>query len=1097
MMVSNSRYSYRTANRRSSFSGHWFRYISAAVLFTAVLVMGSFPVHTQESGSGIYRIKPELKFGLPVNDSVRTEALRANGDTEGRQLPLAAHWHRNTLPLSYQIDLINQGYPILPWMPYSRSMSADRVQNDHGDALAVLRSWNMPLVLLYGNQWDGAFYSSEYADEPIENTGCGMNLDGTRMKKNSPLSPIQPWHDLGVKWSDNECVHTIESLYPDPPLVIFMSNNETARLRWHKAETSRRFVDLYGTEQDGEFKRRVFGDGWIERYSALFQGMRNGLIEQAWIDNSRYVGYNAYGPDHFGRWSAWKSYSLTTEDRIAWEPLAWDGAVPEVYDNDWEPSKTAFSMWNLSTEAMNLAFIQKEAFAQNPSFWFEFITWDGYTWERNNTKRRIHDYAGVEYTPEYYQGWTQYCLWLLTPRVMREWRGSSDPKDDWYPFFETMLKSVKRVHDSDVLTRFWRKGELVRNPEDRHLFQFSIPEKWKEVDRWYHLSTDCDPAINWRSDGGNSLKYDGTFPVWTMARVIGDAPDREWLVYAFAPLGEKKNVSVKIPEYGIIKLDTISVGGSFYLVVEDPDHQDDHFGAPGLRLYYTFDDADRTIGERSATSAITKYATISESQPDTPSPATIQVDETAGERTFVFLEIDLSGLSRELTRVDLKFGGTSLSGEDTEKPYIGAKIFADIDFDPAAATWNNPPVNISDNPEYDDIEGINDDETEWQFYLTRHIRAACESGASRILVAIYNVNDRYNSSSTDRTVIVSDPPQVTLYQGRGRDVLLDVSGNGFHADMASDDLSVDGIAGEGIDFVYEETYEDILLKPNVRNSFDIERLLDGGGTISFWVHGTRPSETYTNVISTGKGPEGWYVYNAGGTDNLRMKFITRHEDESIEWMSITPPADSIWHHIVFVVEKDLTVTGYLDGSLVDTRGPIINMPGRDGLGTTLNGKELIIDEMRLYDYSLSAAEVYDLYEDRGNTEPATGIFSVHPLNIESGQAVTLSWSSENAVYCIAEGFETLGQTEGSVTVYPEETTTYTLYTIGAGGTTRYTADVTVSDNNTSPFNESDSGGCTVSVSGTSAGCIFLIMLLTAAVLFVRRQPAAGSMVNGH
>jgi hypothetical protein len=57
-------------------------------------------------------------------------------------------------------------------------------------------------------------------------------------------------------------------------------------------------------------------------------------------------------------------------------------------------------------------------------------------------------------------------------------------------------------------------------------------------------------------------------PVWTLARVIGKTPNREWLLYAHAPLGEKGNVAVTIPDYRTVVLPKIAVGGSFYHVQE-------------------------------------------------------------------------------------------------------------------------------------------------------------------------------------------------------------------------------------------------------------------------------------------------------------------------------------------------------------------------------------------------------------------------------------------------------------------------------------------------------------------------------------------------
>ena len=61
----------------------------------------------------------------------------------------------------------------------------------------------------------------------------------------------------------------MQQVYPDPPLVIFLSNNEAPGLRWSRdgqlEKVSGRYLELYGEGRSDDFKRRVFGEGSIER----------------------------------------------------------------------------------------------------------------------------------------------------------------------------------------------------------------------------------------------------------------------------------------------------------------------------------------------------------------------------------------------------------------------------------------------------------------------------------------------------------------------------------------------------------------------------------------------------------------------------------------------------------------------------------------------------------------------------------------------------------------------------------------------------------------------------------------------------------------
>lgn len=58
-----------------------------------------------------------------------------------------------------------------------------------------------------------------------------------------------------------------------------------------------------------------------------------------------------------------------------------------------------------------------------------------------------------------------------------------------------------------------------------------------------------------------------TIPVFSLARVLGAKPAREWLVYAHSPLQHRRDVTITVPDYGTVTVD-VSVGGSIYHVKE-------------------------------------------------------------------------------------------------------------------------------------------------------------------------------------------------------------------------------------------------------------------------------------------------------------------------------------------------------------------------------------------------------------------------------------------------------------------------------------------------------------------------------------------------
>ena len=75
-------------------------------------------------------------------------------------------------------------------------------------------------------------------------------------------------------------------------------------------------------------------------------------------------------------------------------------------------------------------------------------------------------------------------------------------------------------------------------------------------------------------------------------------------------------------------------------------------------------------------------------------------------------------------------------------------------------------------------------------------------------------------------------------------------------------------------------------------------------------------------------------------------------------------------------------------------------------------------------------------------KPTVNLTAV-PSTIESGQSVTLSWTSENATSLDLQPGIGAVQSSGSTSVSPTESTTYTLTATGPGGTATSTARVTV------------------------------------------------------
>lgn len=176
-----------------------------------------------------------------------------------------------------------------------------------------------------------------------------------------------------------------------------------------------------------------------------------------------------------------------------------------------------------------------------------------------------------------------------------------------------------------------------------------------------------------------------------------------------------------------------------------------------------------TLGTQT-TSPITlvQSVTVDEANPAVGSPGTIEIKEATGARKFAFVEVDIGSITSadEIVDPDMYFDVISNGTEDTQKPYIGFKVYYGITWDANTATWNNPPVDLTTNPPYDDLEGLDDYELTAPMFLRDQLREAYGAGYTKVTIGIYNVNQQYNGTSTQRTVSLGTF-HGTLYRTQG------------------------------------------------------------------------------------------------------------------------------------------------------------------------------------------------------------------------------------------------------------------------------------------------------------------------------------------
>lgn len=505
-------------------------------------------------------------------DAICREALRPNGDREGLPLPLAASWNngwdKGCNP-SNQLALIEQGHYLLPcfglpplWeqsahtnMFEDKGWYGEKVRGYYTVAIQRMAALKLPFTL-ESTQWEHMLtYPPEETAPWLGKGGPWPNLpgdenpnvvtvDGKILRggggRVSPFGPVGPWREVGEAWTTSQIVRKLQEWYPNPPLVIFLSNNEHGRLELKNVEMDRRYLALYGKGKDDGFKSQVMRKGYAERLRALQQGLRDGMTSAAWKDRAIFCGYG------------------TVERPFYYDPPeAWDGGSPSFYVHNWLPM-TDYRADSPAIGTMGWVGALQEAFKLNPKFWWEISTWDGWApGNPNMDKIKWYRDHGQTWEPPRYGGFVQFGMWLHRPRVVREFRENSHSWEAIAPYFTPIMEAVDRVHNNPILRAFWRKGQLVQNRE--HPYLSGNPAEYKEGNPWFLLDTSLDPAKPWKGDT--------ELTIFSLALVQGKAPERQWLVYAHAPLGDRKGVGVNIPDCRQITID-VPVAGAFCLVDE-------------------------------------------------------------------------------------------------------------------------------------------------------------------------------------------------------------------------------------------------------------------------------------------------------------------------------------------------------------------------------------------------------------------------------------------------------------------------------------------------------------------------------------------------
>jgi len=478
-------------------------------------------------------------------------------------LPFATHWtphamwnYASTHP-RWQLKMVEKGHHWLPtfWWGDLQQPWDKQAEAYYRPAIDEVRKRKLPISLV-STQWERVLYErSPWKDAKIDDSALEFSSSGKPVAAVSPFGAIKPWSEVGRAWATTPILLKLQELYPDPPYVVLLSNNEAKKLKQNEVQKSVRYLKRFGAGQSDEFRRRILGDGYIERYRALVEGVRLSLT--TWKDRAIIIGWGGTNVN-FGRGSWWlqgdlPNFGLTVPGRLNITPFVWDGVAIKYYvDPTYTRNASDSTLFNPKVEIMSLPLEMNYACQQRENYYWEMTTWFEPIVEERIRKE------GKVLPHKRYSGFVKFGMWIARPTAVRHFSSRDETLSDFGLSLEGIMEAVDEINQDSVLASFWKSSDLIMNPNVQHPYRTNVPPEYASALRWAALSTSLDPPRPW------NLKTE--LPVWVLGlvqRKLEGSP--RWLLLAQSPQELISSVQVEVPELGSVQI-RATPSGCYYLI---------------------------------------------------------------------------------------------------------------------------------------------------------------------------------------------------------------------------------------------------------------------------------------------------------------------------------------------------------------------------------------------------------------------------------------------------------------------------------------------------------------------------------------------------
>ena len=268
--------------------------------------------------------------------------------------------------------------------------------------------------------------------------------------------------------------------------------------------------------------------------------------------------------------------------------------------------------------------------------------------------------------------------------------------------------------------------------------------------------------------------------------------------------------------------------------------------------------------------------------------------------------------------------------------------------------------------------------------LDRDIRLSCNINTQGIdkIKAIDRAMNRSESSDSVTSALLDERALIASYQFE--DTICDISGNLLHASHYGEPTYLTAKKGELKDRVLalDGNSEYLQLPTTIANREEM--------TISLWVR-WKGNGNGQRIFDFGNSTE-QYMYLTANASNGKMQFAIKNNGEE-QSMDISKLGTYSWKHIILSISKD-SISAYVNGELKASTSDITLRPSDfcpifNYIGRSQSKSDALfkgdIDDLRIYNYALSADEAVTLYNnaaDIENISTSQAIVNIHYYTLD-------------------------------------------------------------------------------------------------------------------